>query len=75
MNLSNIKLNTPGVVKEIKLNESKMKYRLMELGLIEGCEIVVVKKSIFKKTLLLFFAGLCFTLKQNLAEQIEVEYA
>ena len=75
MSLSNVKLKIPCVVKEIKIKEEQTKFRLMELGLIEGCEVVVFKKSIYKKTLLLFFAGLCFTLKQNLAEQIEVEYA
>ena len=75
MNLSDVKINTPCVVKSVKIQDDKLKFRLMELGLIEECEIVIYKKSISKKTLLIFFAGLCFTLKLNLAAQIEVEYA
>ena len=75
MNLSDVKINTPCVVKSVKIQDEKLKFRLMELGLIEECKIMVNKKSVLKKTMLIFFAGLCFTLKHNLAVQIEVEYA
>ncbi|MBQ8615582.1 MAG: ferrous iron transport protein A [Clostridia bacterium] len=75
MNLSEVKLNTKCIVKAVKVKDEKTKIRLMELGLIEDCEIVVNKKSALKKTLLVIFAHSCFTLKDNLAREIEVEYA
>ena len=47
----------------------------MELGLYEGCVVQVYKKSILKKTLLIIFNFTCFTLKDSIANQIEVVYA
>ena len=75
MNLSNVKLNTKCVIKSVNIKDEKYKLRLMELGIIEGCEILVNRRSIFKKTLLVIFSNSCFTLKENLAQEIEVEYA
>ena len=75
MRLSQVKLNTKSIIKEMNLSNEEIKFRLMELGLVEGCEINVVKRSIMKKTLLIVFCSSCFTLKSNLADEIEVEYA
>ena len=75
MKLSELKLNTKAIVKAINIENEKTKIRLMELGLVEGCEIQVCKKSIFKKTLLIIFCSTCFTLKENLSKEIEVEHA
>lgn len=75
MSLSEVKLNTKCIVKTVNIKNEKTKIRLMELGIIEGCEIWVNKKSILKKTLLIIFAQTCFTLKDNLAKEIEVKYA
>ena len=75
MVLNKVKLNTNCIVKEIKNIDGKIKIRLMELGLIDGCVVKVVKKSVLKKTLLIFFNSTCFTLKDNLANEIVVEYA
>ena len=75
MTLDNVKLNIKCVVKSVKIINEKFKIRLMELGLINGCEIKVIKKSAMKKTLLVIFNSTCFTLKVNLATMIEVEYA
>jgi len=75
MSLSDAKLNANCVIKSVNIKNQKLKIRLMELGIIEGCKILVNKKSIFKETLLVIFANSCFTLKQNLAKEIEVEYA
>lgn len=75
MSLSNAKLNTMCVIKKISIKNEKIKIRLMELGLVEGCEIYVSKKSLLKKTLLVNFCSSCFTLKENLAKDIEVFYA
>ena len=75
MNLSDVRINLDCVIKKININDEKIKIRLMELGLCEGEKIKVVKKSIFKKTLLIVFNSSCFTLKDNLAKEITVNYA
>ena len=75
MVLNKVKLNTNCIIKEMKNIDEKIKIRLMELGLIDGCVVKVVKKSVLKKTLLIFFNSTCFTLKDNLANEIVVEYA
>ena len=75
MSLNEVKLNTDCVIKEINVQDEKTKIRLMELGLFEGCVVQVNRKSIFKKTLLIIFNSTCFTLKDNLAKEIVVNYA
>lgn len=75
MVLSDVKLNTICVIKNINITDEKTKLRLMELGLSIGAKVLVKHKSILKNTLLLFFNSSCFTLKKNLAELIGVEYA
>lgn len=75
MTLSNVKLNKDCVIKEIKIKDEKTRIRIMELGLVEGCVVKVNRKSYFKKTLLIIFNYSCFTLKDNLACQIQVNYA
>ena len=75
MNLNDVKLNTKCVIKSVDVKNEKIKIRLMELGLIEGCEIFVCQKSVLKKTLLIIFCSTCFTLKENIAKEIEVVYA
>lgn len=74
MNLNEVKLNTKCIVKNNNVEDEKTKTRLMELGIVKGCEIFVSKKSLLKKTLLVVFNSCCFTLKDNLAECIEVCY-
>ena len=75
MNLFEVKLHTNCVIKEVNIAEEKTKIRLMELGMIEGVQVQVIKKSILKKTLLVVFNSTCFTLKDNLARNILVNYA
>lgn len=75
MNLYNVKQNENCIVKSIDIEDEKIKIRLMELGLIEGCFVKVFKKSVLKKTLLIEFNSMCFTLKDNLANKIMVNYA
>lgn len=75
MNLSQAKINTQCVVKSVNVKDYNTKIRLMELGLTEGTKIVVKHKSVLKKTLLVSFAWSCFTIKDNIASQLEVEYA
>lgn len=75
MNLFEAKLNTECLIKAININDEKTKIRLMELGIVEGTKIVVKSKSGLKKTLLIAFNFSCFTLKDEFAKLIEVNYA
>ncbi len=75
MNLMEANLNINCVVSSVNVKDEKTKIRLMELGLIKGCVVKVNKKSVLKKTLLIIFNSTCFTLKDNLAREIEVSYA
>ncbi len=74
MSLIDVKLNTECVVKNIASTDEKTTLRLMELGIIEGCKIIVKNKSSFKKTLLVFFNSTCFTIKDEIAKSIMVNY-
>lgn len=74
MELSNAKISTDCVIKSINIDDEKMKFRLMELGVIVGAKIRVERKSILKKTLLVVFNNSCFTLKENFAKKIKVHY-
>lgn len=75
MSLSEVKLNTPCLVKEINIADEKTKIRLMELGIVLNTKILVKNKSVFKKTLLVVFNASCFTLKEDVAKMIVVNYA
>ena len=75
MNLSQAKLNTECVVQNVAVKDVNFKIRLIELGLTPGTKIKVKHKSALKKTLLVVFACTCFTLKENIAKEIEVIYA
>ena len=75
MNLSEVKLNANCLIKSINLQDEKTKIRLMELGIIEGTRILVKNKSILKKTLLVVFNYSCFTIKDDIAKNIVVDYA
>jgi len=74
MSLNDVKLNATCVVKSVNVSDEKTKIRLMELGLVEGCLVSVNRKSVLKKTLLIIFNSTCFTLKDNLASEILVNY-
>ncbi len=73
MTLNDVKLNTSCVIKGIDIEE-KTKIRLMELGLIRGTIIQVKRRSLLKHTLLISFNHSLFTLKDNLARGVEVNY-
>ena len=75
MSLSDAKLSVNCVVKSIDVKDEKIKIRLLELGLTEGCVVSIDRRSVLKKTLLVVFNACCFTLKDNLAKEIVVEYA
>ena len=75
MSLNDVKINTDCVIKSVDVKDEKTKIRLMELGLINGTIVQVNRRSVLKKTLLIIFNSSCFTLKNNFAKEIEVDYA
>jgi len=75
MSLYDAKLNTDCIIVDIDIDDDKMKIRLMELGLTAGTRLKVTHKSIGKKTLLVVFHSSCFTLKDNIAKAVKVNYA
>ena len=75
MSLYDVKLNTACKIQALNIEDEKIKIRLMELGLIEDCVVMVKKKSLLKQTLLIVFNSSCFTLKDNIAKSIVVKYA
>ena len=75
MSLEQAKHNVPCIIKQVNIEDYNTKLRILELGLVKGEKVVVKSKSVLKHTLLVVFANACFTLKDNLAKQIEVEYA
>ena len=74
MNLFEARLRKKCKIKNVKIDDFKSKIRLMELGLTVGAQVEVFKKSLMKQTLLIFLNSCCFTLKENFAKQVEVEY-
>lgn len=75
MCLNDVKLNTDCVIKSVDIKDEKTKIRLMELGLVEGSIVQVIRRSVLKKTMLIIFNSTCFTLKDNFAKEIVVNYA
>lgn len=75
MNLFDVKIGVDCIVKKINISDEKTKLRIMELGINKNTKIKIYKKSILKKTMLVIFHSTCFTLKDNLAKEIVVEYA
>ena len=74
MNLFEARVRKKCKIKNVKIDDFKSKIRLMELGLTVGAQVEVFKKSLMKQTLLIFLNSCCFTLKENFAKQVEVEY-
>ena len=75
MNLFEAKINSLCKVENLEISDEPTKIRLMELGLVVGANVKVIKKSMLKDTLLIIFNSTCFTLKVNLARGILVKYA
>lgn len=74
MNLFEVEYNKKCKVLNVEIEDFKTKIRLMELGLFVGQVVMVKRKSILRKTLLIFFNSCCFTLKENFAKQVAVQY-
>lgn len=74
MNLTDVKIGAECIIKSVDIADHKNKIRLMELGLVNGAKVKVKNKSVFKHTLLIIFNMSSFTLKDNLAKEVQVEY-
>lgn len=74
MNLNECVLNANCKVINVAAEDTKLKYRLQEIGFFRGSEIKILKKSGLKKTLLVKVLDSCFAIKSSMAAQIQVEY-
>ena len=75
MTLSDIKQNSKCKIVSVNILDELTKIRIMELGLVEGTIVVVKNRSLLKKTMLIAFQNSCFTIKENIAQMVAVEYA
>ena len=75
MSLFEAKINTECVISSITITDAKTKIHIMELGLVEGTSVQVKKKSLLKNNLLITFNSLCFTINEEVAKGIQVNYA
>lgn len=73
MKLNEIKINQPVIIKNLNIENNKLKMRLGELGLFEKSEIIIKKYSPLKQTIILQIFNSLFALKTNIAKMIEVE--
>ena len=62
-------------VKQVNINDDKLKIRLYEIGFFVGSPIKVLNKSFLNKTLLVGVLDSCFVIKADVAKMIEVDYA
>lgn len=73
ISLDKVELNKMCVIKRLDFADKMLEHRLMELGLYPGMAIRTIKRSTFKKTLLIEFMHSIFALKTQTAEHILVE--
>lgn len=71
MKLSNAKLNT--YYKILKIEDCLLKERLLVLGFTKNSLVKVIKKSVFKETLLVEVIGGVLAIRKQLAENIIIE--
>lgn len=74
MRLQNAKKYEKCIIKEININDVKLKLRLFEIGFYPGSTIKILNFSFLHKTLLVQVLDSCFAIKSNVAENIEVDY-
>ena len=75
MNLNDVEKNVECIITGINISDEATKTRLMELGFTEGAHVMVLKKSVFRKTLLVSLFSVHFTLKDELAKGVIIYYA
>ena len=72
MYLCNMKIGEKGIIKKIEANEN-IKRRLLDIGLINGTEVVCVLKSPFKDPTAYLIRGAIIAIRKEDCNKIEVE--
>lgn len=72
MYLCDMKIGEKGIIKKIEANEN-IKRRLLDIGLINGTEIVCVLKSPFKDPTAYLIRGAIIAIRKEDCNKIEVE--
>lgn len=61
-------------IKQINIDDGKLKLRLYEVGFFVGSKVKVFNKSFLGKTFLVYVLDSCFAIKGDVAKLIEVDY-
>ena len=72
MYLCDMKIGEKGIIKKIEANEN-IKRRLLDIGLINGTEVVCVLKSPFKDPTAYLIRGAIIAIRKEDCNKIEVE--
>ena len=72
MYLCDMKIGEKGIIKKIEANEN-IKRRLLDIGLINGTEVVCVLKSPFKDPTAYLIRGAIIAIRKEDCDKIEVE--
>ena len=74
MNLNNGEKNREYQITDINIVDERIKLRLYELGFFVNGKVMVLNRTIAKKTILVSVLDSCFIIKSDIAKSIEVEY-
>ena len=66
------KKNKQYIIKQVNVEDDKLKTRLYEIGFFVDSQIQIVNQSFLKKTLLVYVLDSCFAIKGEIAKLIEV---
>lgn len=72
MYLCDMKIGEKGIIKKIEANKN-IKRRLLDIGLINGTEVVCVLKSPFKDPTAYLIRGAIIAIRKEDCDKIEVE--
>ena len=67
--------NETYTIKQLNIEDEKLKLRLYEIGFFVGSIVKVLNKSFLNKTLLVRVLDSCFAIKGEVAKLIEVDNA
>ena len=72
MTMYDCKKNKQYIIKQVNVEDDKLKTRLYEIGFFVDSQIQIVNQSFLKKTLLVYVLDSCFAIKGEIAKLIEV---
>ena len=75
MTICDCNKNQEYYIKQLNIEDDKLKLRLYEIGFFVGSKIKILNKSFLNKTLLINVLDSCFAIKADVAKLIEVDYA